>query len=305
VVGAEKLELSGPVTKAAFEAPRENKRPWNMPVLTKICDAAGSPFMATIPLPCCTTDPVNAGYPTVVTFAKSPMRGPFASALPPSIPDHELIRCIGTGSYGEVWLARSAVGTYRAAKIVHRRSFENEKPFDREFRGIQKFEPISRSHEGLVDVLQIGRNESDGYFYYIMELAVAAEGMKKEEGRMKKPEGSQSAATHSSFSILHSALEHDAPRTLRAEQRRQGRLPLDECVSIGLTLASALEHLHTSGLVHRDIKPSNIIFVDGVPKLADIGLVADTSEAKSFVGTVGFIPPEGPGTPQADLLLRR
>src|SRR6185436_16251975 len=40
---------------------------------------------------------------------------------------------------------------------------------------------------------------------------------------------------------------------------------------------------------------------DGVPKLADIGLVAETSEAKSFVGTLGFIPPEGPGTPQADL----
>jgi len=37
--------------------------------------------------------------------------------------------------------------------------------------GIQKFEPISRSHEGLVDILQIGRNDRDGYFYYVMELA--------------------------------------------------------------------------------------------------------------------------------------
>ena len=80
-----------------------------------------------------------------------------AARLPPSILDHELIRRIGTGSYGEVWLARSAVGTYRAAKIVYRRNFEDDQPFDREFRGIQKFEPISRSHEGLVDVLQIGR----------------------------------------------------------------------------------------------------------------------------------------------------
>jgi TolB-like protein len=38
-----------------------------------------------------------------------------------------------------------------------------------------------------------------------------------------------------------------------------------------------------------------------VPKLADIGLVADVDEARSFVGTVGFIPPEGPGTAQADV----
>ena len=60
------------------------------------------------------------------------------------------------------------------------------------------------------------------------------------------------------------------------------------------------DHPH-AGLIHRDIKPSNIIFVNGIPKLADIGLVAEQSEAKSFVGTEGFIPPEGPGTPRADI----
>jgi tetratricopeptide (TPR) repeat protein len=49
------------------------------------------------------------------------------------------------------------------------------------------------------------------------------------------------------------------------------------------------------------VKPSNIIFVNGRPKLADIGLVAGVDEARSFVGTEGFIPPEGPGKPQADL----
>ncbi|MBI3851273.1 MAG: hypothetical protein HY298_13515 [Verrucomicrobia bacterium] len=53
--------------------------------------------------------------------------------------------------------------------------------------------------------------------------------------------------------------------------------------------------------MHRDIKPSNIIFVGGVPKLADVGLVAGMNEARSYVGTEGFIPPEGPGSPQADL----
>jgi len=53
-------------------------------------------------------------------------------------------------------------------------------------------------------------------------------------------------------------------------------------------------------LTHRDIKPANIIFVCGVPKLADIGLVA-VSGQRSFVGTEGYVPPEGPGTAQADL----
>ncbi len=39
----------------------------------------------------------------------------------------------------------------------------------------------------------------------------------------------------------------------------------------------------------------------GVPKLADVGLVARLEERKSFVGTEGFVPPEGPGTACADI----
>jgi hypothetical protein len=54
-------------------------------------------------------------------------------------------------------------------------------------------------------------------------------------------------------------------------------------------------------LVHRDVKPSNIIFVNGVAKLADIGLVTGVDTTRSYVGTEGFAAPEGPGTPQADL----
>ena len=38
-----------------------------------------------------------------------------------------------------------------------------------------------------------------------------------------------------------------------------------------------------------------------MPKLADIGLVIEVAEARSYVGTEGFIPPEGPNSPQADL----
>ena len=44
----------------------------------------------------------------------------------PRIPDHEVLRCIGKGSYGEVWLARSLTGSLRAAKVVRREDFEQE-----------------------------------------------------------------------------------------------------------------------------------------------------------------------------------
>src|SRR5688500_4586524 len=87
------------------------------------------------------------------------------------IPDHELIRLIGRGNYGEVWLARNALGTYRAVKIIYEKAFRHKRPFERELNGVRKFEPISRLHEGLMDVLQVGHNDAAGYFYCVMELA--------------------------------------------------------------------------------------------------------------------------------------
>jgi serine/threonine protein kinase len=75
---------------------------------------------------------------------------------------------------------------------------------------------------------------------------------------------------------------------------------------IGLELSDALDFLHRQGLTHRDIKPQNIIFVNGQPKLADLGLIAEIrppDQKRTLVGTPGYMPPppELPGTPQADI----
>ena len=82
----------------------------------------------------------------------------------PDIPDFELLRCIGRGSYGEVWLARNILGTYRAVKIVERKAFRDEEAFEREFSGLQQFEPVSREHDGFVAILHVSRNRAAGFF---------------------------------------------------------------------------------------------------------------------------------------------
>jgi class 3 adenylate cyclase/tetratricopeptide (TPR) repeat protein len=197
----------------------------------------------------------------------------------PVVPDHKLIRCIGRGSYGEVWLARSIVGTYRAVKVVWRKSFPDERPFEREFEGLKRFEPISRTHPGFMSILHIGRNKRSRFFYCIMEIADDVRSGQAVAPRSYKP------------------------RTLASDLARRVRLPLGECIEIGSSLAVALKHLHRHGLVHRDIKPSNIIFVHGVPKLADIGMVTAMSDAATSLGTMGYAPPvqEEAGKATADL----
>lgn len=195
----------------------------------------------------------------------------------PHIPDHTLLRTVGRGSYGEVWLAQNVLGAFRAVKVIYRDTFPEERPFEREFEGIQRFEPISRTHPGLVSVLHVGRNQVEGYFYYVMELA---------DDTVSGPD-------------IRPA--DYVAKSLRTVLKTRGRLPLDECVQIGVSLSSALEHMHRQGLIHRDVKPSNIIFINGAPKFADIGLVARIGEAATFVGTEGYIPPEGPGRASADL----
>jgi eukaryotic-like serine/threonine-protein kinase len=165
---------------------------------------------------------------------------PEAAPLPVAIPDHQLLRRIGRGSYGAVWLARHSLGMYRAVKVVHRATFKDARPFERELAGIRKFEPLSRSHEGFVDVLHVGINEAEGYFYYVMEL-----GDDDRTGQDIDP-------------------SRYSPKTLAKEIQSQRKLPVQETLRLGLGVSLALAELHRHNLVHRDIKPSNIIFVGQV-----------------------------------------
>jgi len=198
----------------------------------------------------------------------------------PEIPDHEILALIGEGAYGQVWLARAVTGALRAIKVVRRSDYPDGSLYEREFDGIKKFEPVSREHPGLVSVLQVGRHDArknvDRYYYYVMEL-----GDDVERGQDVDPECYRAD-------------------TFGERARRLGASDPAFCIEQGAILAEGLGHLHRHELIHRDIKPSNIVFIDGKACLADIGLVAAAGD-RTFVGTEGFVAPEGPGSASADI----
>jgi len=227
-------------------------------------------------------DAVFAALPQSSSTQKTPP-SPAAPGMPPpgqpQIPDHTLIRCIGEGAYGQVWIARNAVGLYHAVKVVYRSRFGVEEPFERALRGIQKFMPISRSHEGFVHILHVGKNDTAGFFFYIMEA------------------GDDQRSTQQINPDTY------APKTLASELKERQMIPPRECLEFMLAVTEAVERLHQHKLIHRDIKPANLIFVNGRPKLADIDLVTDLSPhgGVSHIGTEGYMAPEGPGAAAADV----
>jgi len=187
----------------------------------------------------------------------------------------------GVGAYGKVLRVRNVTGQFEALKEVQRSTFKYEGPYEREFRGIKSYKPVSNQHPGLLNIYFVNCNELEGYFYYVMELGDALDPDWEQKGEPYRP--------------------RDLDRVCRLEAGR--RLPVRECIRISISLLEALEFLHQHDLVHRDIKPANIIFVNGRPKLADVGLVREASPESTNVGTFGFMPPppEPPGTKMADI----
>ncbi|HEX3628305.1 MAG TPA: CHASE2 domain-containing protein [Verrucomicrobiae bacterium] len=203
----------------------------------------------------------------------------------PETPGFELFQPpFGKGAYGNVWLAKNAAGQWRALKVIYLKHFNGDTvPYEREFNGVTRYKPVSDKHPGLLRVDFVSQ-KSDDYFFYAMELGDSLASDWQGEPKTYKP------------------------RDLGGERARSlgRRLPHADCIRIAIALADALTFLHENGLTHRDIKPGNVIFVNGEPKLADLGLIAEIrpeNETKTFVGTPGYMPPppEPPGTPVADI----
>ncbi len=100
------------------------------------------------------------------------------------------------------------------------------------------------------------------------------------------------------------AMEYCAGGSLRQHLRR-GALSFERAQRAASMVASALQRLHSVGIVHRDVKPENLLYrSNGELVLADLGLARAAGEGGGTGGTRGYLAPEvrrGQWGPPADL----
>ncbi|MFQ5807866.1 MAG: serine/threonine-protein kinase [Phycisphaerae bacterium] len=189
--------------------------------------------------------------------------GRAANATAIEIPNYRLIKRVGRGAFGEVWVAEEVLTRiYRAVKVIPAAGSAKQRV---ELEGVRQYQQRSHGHPHLLQVLTVG--ETPEAVYYVMEAADNALG-----SRAASPEDYE-------------------PMTLAGVLERDGRMTIDAALSHVTAMLQAVDHLHRHGLAHRDIKPQNVLFVDGELKLADVGLA--THDASGHAGTPGYRTPEG------------
>jgi len=88
-----------------------------------------------------------------------------------------------------------------------------------------------------------------------------------------------------------------------SERARGERIAVDEALSVGVRVASAVETAHRAGVLHRDIKPANILTNRyNQPGLADFGIASPAGGDVAADGmSIPWSPPEAFGDASGDI----
>ena len=180
--------------------------------------------------------------------------------------DYRLLRRLGSGGMGVVWLAEHpALQRTVALKVLHATALESERARAR-FRH-EALAAARLDHPNLCPVHEVG--EVEGVPFLAMRY-VPGQTLSEwiEQTRAERREGS-------------------------------GQPQLRRVVELIERVARAIHCAHLAGLVHRDLKPDNLIIEpDGTPVVLDFGLAQDISTEDRLtvpgdrIGTPAYMAPE-------------
>ncbi len=191
------------------------------------------------------------------------------------IDQYDLVRKLGGGGFGVVYLARDTVsGVEVALKTLHPLLKANAEEMER-LR--EKFALVSRlSHPNIATALVL---------HPVREVAIADDEARRE------------LRLFPGDSVM---VMRYAPGVTLSKWRRQfkdGIVPLPKVLEVGRQIASALDYAHSERIVHRDIKPANLM-VETLSqpsgsqadlglrvRILDFGLAAEIRSSMSRVST--------------------
>jgi len=172
---------------------------------------------------------------------------------------YEIVREIGSGAMGTVYLGRDTVGHRNVAlKILKPACADPQELAEMKARFFREAESAKHlAHPAIVRVFDAG--EDEGTAYFAMELL---DGL-----------------------------------TLREFCAKRGMLSVKRALEITAFVAEALAYAHAKNVVHRDIKPENIMILsNGDIKVTDLGVarLLDATQTRSGVvlGTPNYMSPE-------------
>lgn len=181
---------------------------------------------------------------------------------------YRLIRFLGQGGFGEVWLCQSAaMGDYRALKFI---PISHSDRLEKEFEALLHYRKAAgrlRSPH-LVPIEHVNQNETG--LYYVMPLA---------DGRSAVDPSDPDWQPANFTEMIHERAEMPAWFSSR------------EIIELIRPVLDALQTLSDAGLVHRDVKPENILLFNGGPCLGDISLLGADAPVITRRGTPGYATP--------------
>eukprot|EP00741_Cyanophora_paradoxa_P003575 tig00000093_g3473.t1 len=179
---------------------------------------------------------------------------------------------LGSGSYGKVRVAADrSTGRVVAIKIINKRYLKRirggEDSIKNEIKNMKYLQSSGKPHPNIVELIEVITKEEKEKIYMVLEMVTGGS--------------------------VQQLLE------LAQEKERAGRLPQNQARKIFQQLITALDYMHSRGIVHRDIKPTNIMLTPDLRvKISDFGVSERLKATESsdvvtkFSGSPAFLPPE-------------